>query len=296
MKQETMQKALEKIHAKKREAIFAYNKKILPLYEDKEYVELEKQYTRLMIENAKKSTLGDYVDKKTEQELSSKLDAIRKKYNLQNIKPNFSCQECNDEGIINGTLCKCLKKEISSMLLKDSGFEKLENFDDSIKTSGNLSQLYKKMKEWCNSCSNKTLIYIAGPTGVGKTHLMQCMANEFIENGRVVKISTSFKMNQDFKTFSKSYNEEILNKYLEPEILFIDDLGTEPLYKNITLEYFYLVINERKLRKLPTIITGNLTMEDIINRYDERICSRIADRQTSINIYLDGQDKRINRQ
>ena len=149
------------------------------------------------------------------------------------------------------------------------------------------------MKEWCNKKSDKNLIYIAGPTGVGKTHLIKCMANELIENGKVIKLVTAFNMNQDFKEFKKTMNEDLLNKYLSPEVLFVDDLGTEPKYKDITIEHLYLVINERKMKNLPTIITSNLDLKDLRDVYDERISSRIMDRNSSINIYIDGDDRRL---
>ena len=75
--------------------------------------------------------------------------------------------------------------------------------------------------------------------------------------------------------------------------MFIDDLGTETLFKNSTLENIYLIINERKIRKLPTVITSNLALNDLGAFYGERIYSRIVDRETSITIYLDGEDKRL---
>ena len=141
--------------------------------------------------------------------------------------------------------------------------------------------------------SAKKLIYIAGPIGAGKTHLIKCMANELIENGKIIKLVTAFNMNQDFIEFKKTMNEDLLNKYLSPEILFVDDLGTEPKYKDVTIEYLYLVINERKMKKLPTIITSNLDLADLRDRYDERINSRIIDRNSSINIYIGGDDRRL---
>ena len=149
------------------------------------------------------------------------------------------------------------------------------------------------MQKWCKSDFKKNLIYLAGATGVGKTYLMRCLANELISRGRLVKITTAYQMNRDFKEFSKTNNEELLKNYTDTEILFIDDLGTEPLFKDVTIENLYIVINERKMKKLPTIITSNLTLDNIRDRYDERIFSRIVDRETSITLLLDGEDKRI---
>ena len=63
--------------------------------------------------------------------------------------------------------------------------------------------------------------------------------------------------------------------------------------KDVTVEFLYLVINERKMKKLSTIITSNLDLKDLRDRYDERISSRIMDRETSINIYIDGEDRRL---
>jgi len=293
MRQETINKALEIIHAKKRKAEQEYKNLLAPLYENETFVNLERQHTKLMIENARLSANGEVPDFAKEADLLQKIELTKQTHGIKQNKPNYECKECDDTGYIHGTICKCLKKELSNFLLKNSGFEKLETFVDSIKTSAELSPIYKKMQEWCNSNFNKNIIYLSGPTGVGKTHLIRCMANELIERGIIIKISTAFKMNQDFKEFSKTHNEEILNKYLDCEVLFIDDLGTEPLYKNVTIEFLYLIINERKMKKLPTIITSNLDLYDLNNRYDERIFSRIVDRQTSITLLLNGSDRRL---
>lgn len=280
------------LQQKKLNAENAFNLLMQPLLNDNAYIDLNKKRTQTIIENAKKESEGQKIDTTKLFQIDEKIKKLKEKYHLENAKIEYECNICNDNGYIDGNMCKCLKREISKILLEGSGFEKLEKFENSSKSSSN-EVLYSKMKEWCNKKSDKTLIYIAGPTGVGKTHLIKCMANELIENGKVIKLVSAFNMNQNFKEFRKSMHEEILNQYLSPEVLFVDDLGTEPKYKDITIEFLYLIINERKMKKLPTIITSNLSLADIRDIYDERIYSRIVDRQTSINIYFDGQDRRI---
>ncbi len=292
MKQNLVKQAENILQQRKLNAEHAFNALMQPVYSDKDFEKLEKEKTKLTIENAKLEANGQKIDTKKIKEIDQKIEKIKEKYGLKDEKTAYGCKFCQDNGYINGQMCKCLKKEISKILLAGSGFEKLESFDKSIKTSNN-EKLYCLMKEWCNKKSDKNLIYIAGPTGVGKTHLIKCMANELIENGKVIKLVTAFNMNQYFKEFKKTMNEDLLNKYLYPEVLFVDDLGTEPKYKDVTIEFLYLVINERKMKNLPTIITSNLDLKDLRDVYDERISSRIMDRNSSINIYIDGDDRRL---
>ena len=288
MKQETISKALSVIQARRRKAENEYKNIISPLYENKEFVDLNKKYTRLVISNAKKEADGEVVDKTEETKLKAKVDNFKKQ-----TEPNYSCKLCNDIGYKNGQMCKCLKKEISNVLLADSGFDKLEKFEDAIQTSVQLKPCYELMQKWCHSDFKKNIVFLAGPTGVGKTYLTRAMANELIEQGKVVRIATAFAMNLDFKSSCRMQNGELLNRYLDCEILFIDDLGTEPIYQNVTVEYFYSIINERKMRNLPTVITSNYDLEGILARYGKRICSRIVDREKSITLLLDGQDRRF---
>lgn len=290
--------ALSVIMANKRKNEEAYETLLAPLKKDVNYVETEKKLTALRIENARKAAYGEKIDTSQEKQLVDCLKKIKQNYGLADLTKNYACSICKDEGFVEGKPCKCLKCEISKILLDGSGFEKLEDFDESEKTSGELSPIYKKMKEWCNKASNKTLIFLCGQTGVGKTHLTRCMANELINNGKIVKFTTAFKMNQDFKEFHKTLNESLLDSYLSPEYLFIDDLGSEPVYKNITSKYLYLIINERKTNHLHTVITSNELPDSIRHKYDEedeRIFSRISDKESSVNLQLIGKDRRLSK-
>ena len=79
---------------------------------------------------------------------------------------------------------------------------------------------------------------------------------------------------------------------LDAPLLLIDDLGAEPLMRNITIEYLFLLLSERGLRDRHTVITTNLTPVQLQERYGERVSSRLLNRDTTGIIKLTGKDLR----
>ena len=117
-----------------------------------------------------------------------------------------------------------------------------------------------------------------------------------MERSRVVLFTTAFNLNNSLLNYHVTFDskrQDIIAPYLDTEVLIIDDLGTEPILKNVTKEYLYLIINERMLNHLPTILTTNLEMQDILVNYGERIFSRLVNKKTSIALNLDGEDLRL---
>ena len=293
MNREVVEKAENIIKERKQKSEIPYNLLLEKFSKDKKFSDLRKKYQQEIIENAKKEVYGEKTDKTLQEKLKKEIDDYFKKNGAKNTI-SYSCKKCQDNGYINGKMCECLKKEISNILFEESNFGKLVNFSDAEKgASGNLKSLYELMKKWCHSDFKKNIIFLSGEVGTGKTYLTRAMANELIEQGKIVKLVTAFQMSRDFKEYRSTYNETILDKYLSCEFLFIDDLGTEVIYKNSTIEFLYQILNERQMRKLCTIITSNLDLAEIRDRYDERIFSRIANRETSITVNLKNEDLRL---
>ena len=296
MKQELINSALEVLRARESSAkeIAAQNKK--KAMEDSKFRTLYYTYIENMLLCAQgKISEGDlgifkYV-----------MEARLKELKIDSIEPKYSCSKCEDTGFLNGHYCTCLKTEVSKILIKNSGFPKLNSFSSSnfdiFSNKEEIKKIYSLMEKWCQKDSEKTLVYLLGFTGTGKTYLTSCMANEFIAQGKIVYLTTAFNLSQDFLKFHRSFNDkekaDAFENYLETEILFIDDLGTEPIYNNVSREYLYLLINERKNKGLRTVITSNLEPIDLRDKYDERIFSRIMDKEHSIVLKLDSKDVRL---
>lgn len=277
----------------------AYKNKTLAM-NDQEFRDIYLRYIDKLINNSRLGISKDDQLDLLENQYKEKLSEL----NLGNIEPDYTCKKCNDTGFSQGKYCNCFIKELNKILVKESGFLNLEDFNkvsfEIFDNKSLIKNLYEKMQKWCHSNFDKCLIYLSGQTGVGKTHLMKCMANELIKEHKIVLLTTSFAMHQDFvKSFACRDGEEkqkIIDKYIDTEVLFIDDLGTELRQPNITINYLYQVLNERKMKRLPTIITSNLKLDEIMDYYDERISSRIADKTTSICVYIEGEDLRIKKQ
>lgn len=266
--------------------------------QDSEFKNIYLQYINKIIDNAKTGNTDNTDTANLKKEYEKRLKELK----IGSIEPLYSCKKCKDVGVTENGYCECLIDEINKILKKESGFLELEEFDKAnfnlFEDKKMMKTLYSKMQKWCLSDFDKTIILLSGNTGVGKTHLTKCMANELIKRHKLVLLTTSFSMHQDFmKSYSTRDLEEkqqLLSRYLNAEILFIDDLGTELRNPNITISYLYQVLNERRINKRPTVITTNLNLNDIYDYYDERIFSRIADKTTSICVYIEGKDIRLN--
>mgnify|MGYP003294726047 CR=1 FL=1 len=117
--------------------------------------------------------------------------------------------------------------------------------------------VYDKMKKFIDEREKTKIdtVLITGGTGVGKTHLVGCMTTYALDKGVVIKFATAFNFNQDMLKYHCSKLEEkndVIEPYLNSDILFIDDLGAENKIQNVTNEYLYLIINERMMNHKKT--------------------------------------------
>ena len=138
-------------------------------------------------------------------------------------------------------------------------------------------------------------LFFYGTVGTGKSFLSGCVAKELIESGHsVIYFSATGLFDLLSKnSFDYKNREELRETYADLyqcDLLIIDDLGTELTNQFVTSQLFAL-LNERHMGKKATIISTNLSLEELRNRYSERIFSRITSHYEICK--LSGQDIRM---
>ena len=224
------------------------------------------------------------------------------------LEPTYQCTICQDLGRAGGKLCECYKKELYNILLENSGARSdLANFnqyDEKLITNPAQREQFKmlesKFKAWAKNypnCETHTFVF-CGATGVGKTFITECIAQEMISRGYLVSFISAFGLNNSFLKYHTTFDQDKSSFYdifVEPELLVIDDLGTEPMLKNVTQNYLCALLNDRFAQKKATIITTNLDPNGILARYGDRIFSRIVNKADGEMFKLTGDDLRLKR-
>lgn len=227
----------------------------------------------------------------------------------------YECGDCKDTGYIDNEKCHCFKQSIVSILYSQSNIQTAiakENFskfsfdfypdncpDEStgLTPRQNIEKVVRQSKDFINSFDDKfenLLIY--GNTGVGKTFLSNCIAKELLDKSYTVIYLTAFQLFDilEKNKFNKDDDsQEVQSKFnyiLSCDLLIIDDLGTELTNAFINTQ-LYLCVNERYLREKSTIISTNLSLDNIVEKYSERIFSRIISNYTLLKIV--GSDIRL---
>ena len=199
---------------------------------------------------------------------------------------HYDCELCQDYGVHNGKLCSCYKNRLIeeqfklsgiSNLIKTQSFEtfSLDVYDEKEK----MQKLYDYILEYVDSFDKmkRNLLFVGG-TGLGKTHLSTAIAKSLIEKGYNVVYETAQNIFFDFDNdrfrdhFSDS--EPVSSKYLDCDLLIIDDLGAEAV-NSFTVACLYNIINTRLNKNLPIIASTNLNSKEIRSKYHDRITSRL---------------------
>lgn len=211
------------------------------------------------------------------------------------LEIKYTCPVCKDTGSHGGFYCDCQKKEVIAQAkallgecapIKNSTFEKfsLSYYPDVTDPALGISQrehmttVFNFCKDYADNFTKKAQwLIMYGGTGLGKTHLSLAIANVVIERGYDVyygSIQTVMEKLEKEHFGKKSTDESEKDAITSADLLIIDDLGVE-FVTQFTVASLHDILNTRMLKGLPTIISTNLEMDEIYEKYTQRIASRL---------------------
>ena len=222
--------------------------------------------------------------------------------------PQYTCKICSDSGYtLDGAMCSCMKELLRLESIKASGIGRLiekqsfENFDISWYCQGDerdrMEYNFKRTKSFAENFApgNGKNLLLIGKTGTGKTHLSTAIAKTVIEKGFSVLYDSTQNILSAFEADKfrspRDESEFKSDKYLETDLLILDDLGAE-FTTQFAVSCLYNLLNTRYNRGLSTVISTNLSDEELQAKYEDRIFSRLVGQDTEILLFV-GRDKRV---
>ena len=220
------------------------------------------------------------------------------------------CPKCGGSGYIGSYMCQCLRelcrqqqeKEVA-LLANDGqhfGAFRLDYYSDrpdpktGISPRAIMARGYDICRDYAEhfSPASGNLLFNGG-TGLGKTFLSACIAREVAAQGYSVAYETAahlFGKLEKNRFHPDEETAEQVKRLNECDLLIIDDLGTELPGQFVTAA-LYTLVNDRLLAGKPMVISTNLTIDELGQRYSPQIRSRF---QGSFQLLpFVGQDIRV---
>jgi len=227
-----------------------------------------------------------------------RFELMRAGYPDNYLDDEYMCPRCHDTGYVLNEMCDCLmeiykneQRESLSSLFK-LGDETFDSFDLSyysdmpapdtgISPRRSMEIIYETCVEYARKFGGKSMnLFFNGAPGLGKTFLSACIARVVSENGYsvVYDMATSIFAKYKEVEFSRTDDTEEaraeIRRCLECDLLILDDLGTE-MTNTFTITALYELINTRLVTGKKTIVSSNLTLNELNRRYSEQIMSRL---------------------
>lgn len=219
------------------------------------------------------------------------------------LKATFTCPVCNDSGYVNGSRCNCFNDLIRKYTvdeLNESCKIELHDFDEfnlglysnipdeksGIIPRERMNEILIQCKNYVDTFSQDSCsLFFLGKTGLGKTFISSMIAKALIDKGFNVVFDSinNFLIKAENDHFGRS-NGNTVETILNADLVILDDLGSEfsTPFNNSTM---YNIINTRINMGVPTIVSTNLSLSELNEKYDDRIISRLTGMYTPYRFF-----------
>ncbi|WP_339060109.1 primosomal protein DnaI [Tepidibacillus marianensis] len=252
--------------------------------------------------------LYQYIDEKHNCQHCTGIDHCENMLNGHYIKLD------TNHGQIQSTLTKCryllrheedtyknqlFQNQYVAHDILNSSFQNMDHSSDRQETILSLLEFTNNIQDGKNTKG----IYLYGPLGVGKSHLMAATAKEIADNG----ISTLMVYVPDFfREMKQSIQDQSLHEKMEllkeVQVLILDDIGAETISQWERDEILGAILQARMVKGLPTLYTSNLDYDGLEEHLaysnkggiEELKAKRILERirHYTVPIFLDGPNRR----
>ena len=229
------------------------------------------------------------------------------------LQPVYTCPLCRDEGYVyapSRRMCSCFEEELNRRMLDSLGLggtrpQTFEAFDESLFSQDAIAPYGVSQRQMMLKNRNTALefaesfpdtpardLLLVGQSGLGKTYLLHAIAHRLVRRGFLPLYLSAYRF---FEIARKSYldnDPEAMADIMSAPLLLLDDLGTEPLMNNITVTQLFALLNERQMAGRHTVISTNLTLSALKERYTERVTSRLLDSRDCKQLTFIGEDIR----
>jgi DNA replication protein DnaC len=237
-------------------------------------------------------------------------------YRADALDPAPFCPHCGDSGWTEGKMCSCLKalcaqeqiRELSRLL--DLGEQSFDNFNlafysplpwgsSGISPRENMEMVYEICGDYARKFGRYYFnnLFLTGAPGLGKTFLSACIARTVSDRGFSVVYDTAVNIFSRFETqkFARDADDardarDETRRYLACDLLILDDLGSE-MTTPFVQTALYTLVNTRLAAERKTVISSNLSMDDVRRRYSPQIASRIEGEYRALPFF--GEDIRL---
>ena len=122
---------------------------------------------------------------------------------------------------------------------------------------------------------------------------MNCVAQRVLERGFSVVVISSYRFMETMRRYQfEGSGAEQVQDFLSCDLLCVDDLGSEPMLRGVTISALYHIISERRNANRAIVVTTNCDSDQLYEKYDDRIAARLTDPSRMSVIEFAGVDVR----